>query len=100
MATARKPKGRSGSRQPESRTRELGAPVVVSARYPQALLDAIDAARGDSPRQRWLVEAATQRLEREDASGFDVRAEAEAQAELTAARERAEKRKTPAPGEG
>jgi hypothetical protein len=64
--------------------RERGAPVVVSARYPQALLAAIDAARGESPRQRWLVEAAAQKLEREDTA-----AEAEAQAELTAARERA-----------
>jgi len=65
MATARKPKGRSGTRQPETRTRDLGAPVVVAARYPQELLAQIDAARADEPRQRWLVEAARQRLERE-----------------------------------
>lgn len=82
----------SGTRQPETRTRELGAPVVVAARYPQELLARIDAARADEPRQRWLVEAARQRLEREDTA-----AEAEARAELAAARERAEKRKTPAP---
>lgn len=42
----------------EARARELGAAVVVSARYPQELLAAIDAARGDVPRQRWLVAAA------------------------------------------
>lgn len=47
----------SGTRQPETRTRELGAPVVVAARYPQELLARIDAARADEPRQRWLVEA-------------------------------------------
>jgi len=64
MSTKRKP--RSRPQRTEQRARELGAPVVVSARYPQALLDAIDAARADEPRQRWLVEAATQRLERED----------------------------------
>lgn len=49
----------------EARARELGAPVVVSARYPQELLAAIDAARGETARQVWLVEAARQRLERE-----------------------------------
>ena len=85
MSTKSKPRSRPDT---QARTRELGAPVVVSARYPQALLDAIDAARGDSPRQRWLVEAATQRLEREDTA-----AETEARAELTAARERAKGRK-------
>lgn len=56
----------SGTRQPETRTRDLGAPVVVAARYPQELLAQIDAARADEPRQRWLVEAARQRLEREE----------------------------------
>lgn len=55
----------SGTTQPESRTRELGSPVVVAARYPQELLAQIDAARADEPRQRWLVETARQRLERE-----------------------------------
>jgi hypothetical protein len=55
----------SGTRQSETRTRELGAPVVVAARYPQELLAQIDAARADEPRQQWLVEAARQRLERE-----------------------------------
>ncbi len=65
--TKRKRK-RSGSRQPEARTRELGAPVVVSARYPQELLAAIDAARGEQPRQQWLVEAATERLAKDGAT--------------------------------
>lgn len=61
-----KRKRTSGTRQPETRTRDLGAPVVVAARYPQELLAQIDAARADEPRQRWLVEAARQRLEREE----------------------------------
>lgn len=64
--TRRKTKSRSGPQQPESRRRELGAPIVVAARYPQELLARIDAARADEPRQRWLVEAARQRLERDD----------------------------------
>lgn len=55
----------SGTQLPEARTRELGSPVVVAARYPQELLAEIDAARADEPRQCWLVEAARQRLERE-----------------------------------
>ncbi len=63
--SARRKRRTSGTRQPETRTRELGAPVVVAARYPQELLAQIDAARADEPRQRWLVEAARQRLERE-----------------------------------
>lgn len=50
----------------ETRARELGAPVVVSARYPQDLLAAIDCARGETPRQAWLVQAARDRLARED----------------------------------
>jgi hypothetical protein len=58
---------RSGSRQPESRTIELGSPVVVSARYPQELLAEIDAARGEQPRQQWLVEAARERLAKDGA---------------------------------
>lgn len=55
----------SGTYLPETRRTELGSPVVVAARYPQELLAAIDAARADEPRQRWLVEAARQRLERD-----------------------------------
>lgn len=65
-ARKRNPKSRSGSRQPEDRTRELGSPVVVSARYPQDVLAAIDAARGETARQAWLVQAARDRLARED----------------------------------
>lgn len=65
--TARRKRRTSGTRQPETRTRELGSPVVVAARYPQELLAQIDAARADVPRQRWLVEAARQKLEREAA---------------------------------
>lgn len=64
--TKRKTKSRSGPQQPESRTRELGAPIVVSVRLPQELRDAIDAVRGTTSRTRWLVEAARERLERED----------------------------------
>lgn len=65
MATKTKRRRASGPDIPESRRRELGSPVNVSARYPQDLLAAIDAARGDTARQAWLVEAARQRLERE-----------------------------------
>ena len=50
----------------QERTRELGAPIVVSVRLPQELRDAIDAVRGATSRTRWLVEAARERLERED----------------------------------
>ena len=64
--TKRKTKNRSGPQQPESRTRELGAPIVVSVRLPQDLLAAIDAERGTTSRTQWLVEAARERLERED----------------------------------
>lgn len=46
--------------------RDDGLPVVVSARYPPALLKSIDDARGETPRQTWLLEAARQRLERDD----------------------------------
>lgn len=49
----------------EGEKRSAGLPVGVAARYPQELLAAIDAARADKPRQRWLVEAARQRLERD-----------------------------------
>ena len=62
--TKRKPKSRSGPQQPESRRRELGAPIVVSVRLPQDLRDAIDAERGATSRTQWLVEAARERLER------------------------------------
>ena len=64
--TKRKTKSRGGPQQPESRRRELGAPIVVSVRLPQELRDAIDAVRGATSRTRWLVEAARGRLERED----------------------------------
>lgn len=57
----RKPKART-----ESAKRARGLPVVVSARYPQDLLAAIDSARGETPRQAWLVQAARDRLARED----------------------------------
>jgi len=46
--------------------RDDGLPVVVSARYPPALLKSIDDTRGETPRQTWLVEAARQRLERDE----------------------------------
>lgn len=62
----RKPRSRSGPQQPESRTRELGAPIVVSVRLPQKLRDAIDAVRGATSRTQWIVEAARERLERKD----------------------------------
>lgn len=64
--TKRKAKGRSGPQQSESRTRELGAPIVVSVRLPQDLLAAIDAERGTTSRTQWIVEAARERLERKD----------------------------------
>lgn len=64
MATKRKPRSRPDT---QARTRELGAPVVVSARYPQELLAEIDAARGEQPRQQWLVEAARERLAKDGA---------------------------------
>lgn len=70
----------------QARTRELGAPVVVAARYPQELLARIDAARGPTARQTWLVEAARQRLE------SDALQDAAA-AELAAARARAKTRR-------
>lgn len=54
----------SGPDIPEARRRALGSPVNVSARYPQDLLAAIDAARGETPRQAWLVQAARDRLAR------------------------------------
>lgn len=63
--TTRKRK-RTRPQRTEARARELGAPVVVSARYPQDLLAAIDSARGETPRQAWLVQAARDRLARED----------------------------------
>lgn len=47
----------------QQRTRELGSPVVVSVRLPQPLLAAIDAARGDVPRGRWIADAAQAALE-------------------------------------
>lgn len=62
----RKPRSRSGPQQSESRTRELGAPIVVSVRLPQDLLAAIDAERGTTSRTQWIVEAARERLERKD----------------------------------
>jgi len=55
---------RKRPQQPESRTRELGAPIVVSVRLPQELRDAIDAVRGTTSRTQWIVEAARERLER------------------------------------
>lgn len=61
MTKRKKPK----PKKTEGEKREAGLPVVVAARYPQELLAAIDVARADEPRQRWLVEAARQRLERE-----------------------------------
>jgi hypothetical protein len=73
----RKPKSRSGPQQPESRRRELGAPIVVSVRLPQDLRDAIDAERGTTSRTQWLVEAARERLER---AGETQKALAEAEA--------------------
>lgn len=60
-ARKRKPKART-----ESAKRARGLPVVVSARFPQDVLAAIDAARGETPRQTWLVQAARDRLARED----------------------------------
>lgn len=75
--TKRKTKSRSGPQQPESRTRELGAPIVVSVRLPQDLLAAIDAERGETSRSQWVVEAARERLER---AGETQNAPAEAEA--------------------
>lgn len=60
-ARKRKPKPRT-----ESARRARGLPVVVSARYPQDLLAAIDDARGETSRQAWLVQTARDRLARED----------------------------------
>lgn len=85
MTTKRKPRSRPDT---QARTRELGAPVVVAARYPQELLAAIDAARGETARQVWLVEAARARLEQEDTA-----ANASADRELAAARERAREKR-------
>lgn len=50
----------------QEQKREDGLPVIVSARYPPALLKSIDDARGETPRQTWLLEAARQRLERDE----------------------------------
>lgn len=56
----------SGAYVPEARRGEFESPVVVSAGYPQDLLAAIDDARGDTDREAWLVEAARQRLKRDE----------------------------------
>jgi hypothetical protein len=65
--TVTKHKTKSRSRpDTQERTRELGAPIVVSVRLPQELRDAIDAVRGATSRTQWIVEAARERLERKD----------------------------------
>ena len=51
-------RSRSGSPLPEARRREIGSPLAVTVRYPQDVLSAIDAARGDTSRSAWLLAVA------------------------------------------